>query len=88
MKMRKAVVQIIGWMFLLGGIAGLFLPFLQGILFIFVGLVILSSQYEWAAKVLLKARKRFPKTAEHLDGFLQKLWKRFPFLNRQPRPGK
>jgi uncharacterized membrane protein YbaN (DUF454 family) len=88
MKMAKPVVQLIGWMFLITGIAGLFLPFLQGILFIFAGLVILSWQYEWAAKVLVKAKTRFPRTAERLDGFLEKMRKRFPFLSHQPRQGK
>jgi len=88
MKMKKAVVQLVGWMFLLAGIAGLFLPFLQGILFILVGLVILSSQYAWAHKVLVHAKKRFPKMAERLDVFLEKMWKRFPSFNRERRHGK
>jgi len=88
MKLRKAVVQLVGWMFLIAGIAGLFLPFLQGILFIFVGLVILSSQYQWAHKILGDGRKRFPKIAEQLDRFLEKMWKRFPSFNREHRHGK
>jgi uncharacterized membrane protein YbaN (DUF454 family) len=88
MTMRKTAVQLIGWLFLIAGIAGLFLPFLQGILFIFVGLVILSSQFEWARKTLVKARKRFPKMAEPLDRFLQKMRKRFPSFNREPGNGK
>jgi len=85
MKIKKAVVQVVGWIFLVAGIAGLFLPFLQGILFILVGLVILSSQYEWAHKVLGHARKWFPKVAERLDGFIEKLWKRFPSFHRAHR---
>ena len=88
MKIVKPVVQLLGWMFLVAGIAGLFLPFLQGILFIFVGLVILSWQYEWAGKVLVKARMRFPQMAEQLDGFLEKMRKRFPSFSHQPRQGK
>jgi uncharacterized membrane protein YbaN (DUF454 family) len=88
MKMAKPVVQLIGWMFLVAGVAGLFLPFLQGILFIFVGLMILSWQYEWAGKVLVKARTRFPQMAEQLDGFLQKMRKRFPSFSHQTRHGK
>src|SRR5258708_20231747 len=82
MKIKKAVVQLVGWIFLVAGIAGLFLPFLQGILFILVGLVILSSQYEWAHEVLGHARKWFPKAAERLDGFIENLWKRFPSFHR------
>jgi uncharacterized membrane protein YbaN (DUF454 family) len=88
MKLAKPVVQLIGWMFLITGIAGLFLPFLQGILFIFAGLVILSWQYEWAAKVLVKAKKRFPRMAEQLDGFLERMRKRIPFFNQQPPQDK
>lgn len=88
MKMTKAVMQLVGWMFLVAGIAGLFLPFLQGILFIFVGLMILSSQYQWAQKVLVHAGKRFPKMAERLDEFLEKMWKRFPSFHREHRHGK
>jgi uncharacterized membrane protein YbaN (DUF454 family) len=88
MKMRKATVQFIGWVFLVAGIVGLFLPFLQGILFIFVGLMILSSQFEWARKILVKARMRFPKVADQLDRFLQKMRKRFPSFNRESGNGK
>jgi uncharacterized protein len=86
--MARPVVQILGWMFLVTGIAGLFLPFLQGILFIFVGLIILSWEYAWARKVLVKARTRFPQTAEQLDGFLQKTRKRFLSFSHEPRQDK
>jgi len=49
------------------GIAGLFLPFLQGILFLLIGLVILSSEYVWAHKLLHKLRERFPRIAAQMD---------------------
>jgi uncharacterized membrane protein YbaN (DUF454 family) len=88
MNIAKPVVQLIGWMLLVIGIVGLFLPFLQGILFIFVGLIILSSQYEWAGKVLVKARTQFPQAAKQLEGFLQKMRKRFPAFSHQPRQDK
>ena len=42
------------------GIVGLFLPILQGILFILIGLIILSSEYVWAHHLLEKLKKRFP----------------------------
>ena len=83
MKMRSVVGQLFGWIFLAAGIAGLFLPFLQGILFILIGLMILSCQYQWAHKILVKVKKRFPKIAEQSDGFLQKMRKRFPAFNRE-----
>jgi uncharacterized membrane protein YbaN (DUF454 family) len=64
---KKILLQIVGWTFILVGIVGLFLPFLQGILFILVGLVILSSQYAWARLLLTKVRKRFPKVGRLAD---------------------
>ena len=75
--MRKAALQLVGWVFLVAGIAGLFLPFLQGILFILVGLAILSSQYLWAQKLLVNAKKRYPKLADQLDGIMLKIRKWF-----------
>lgn len=54
----------IGWFFILLGIAGLFLPVLQGILFLLIGLLILSSEYVWAHRVLSHLRQRFPRFAE------------------------
>ena len=58
---NRVVVLIAGWTFILLGIAGLFLPFLQGLLFILVGIIILSSQYAWARLLMAKLRKRFPR---------------------------
>jgi len=42
---KRIVVLIAGWSFILLGIVGLFLPFLQGVLFILVGIIILSAPY-------------------------------------------
>lgn len=64
---KKALVLVVGWGFILLGIAGLFLPVLQGILFLMIGLVILSSEYVWAHHLLAKIRSRFPKAAEAAD---------------------
>ena len=44
-KLKRIAVIVIGWVFLLLGIAGLFLPILQGVLFILIGLMILSTEY-------------------------------------------
>jgi uncharacterized protein len=55
------VVLILGWGCILLGIVGLFLPILQGILFLLVGLIILSTQYVLAHKLLDRLRRRFPK---------------------------
>ena len=56
-----------GWAFIALGVAGLFLPFLQGVLFLLVGLTILSTEYVWAHNLLQKLRKRFPSFTARLD---------------------
>ena len=45
------------------GVIGLFLPVLQGVLFLLIGLFILSTEYVWAQRLLLKIRNRFPAVA-------------------------
>jgi uncharacterized membrane protein YbaN (DUF454 family) len=42
------------------GVIGLFLPVLQGVLFLLIGLFVLSSEYVWAHRLLAKIRNRFP----------------------------
>jgi len=59
-SLKRLAVLALGWAFILLGIAGLFLPILQGILFILVGLLILSSEYVWAHRLLEKLKARFP----------------------------
>lgn len=58
---RKWVLLIIGWFLLLGGVAGLFLPVLQGALMILVGLTLLSYKYPWARRILYWIKERFPR---------------------------
>ena len=64
---KRIVALIAGWSFILLGVAGLFLPFLQGLLFILIGIIILSSQYAWARLLMAKLRKRFPKIGRVAD---------------------
>lgn len=51
---------VVGWGFVLLGILGLFLPILQGILFITIGLIILSRVHPWARAMVVRLRRRFP----------------------------
>ncbi len=69
---KRAVILVVGWAFILLGIAGLFLPVLQGILFLLIGLFILSSEYVWAHNLLQKLKKRFPKFAAQFDAAKEK----------------
>ena len=64
---KRILVLIAGWAFILLGILGLFLPILQGVLFLLVGLIILSSEYVWAHRLLTKVRERFPKIGRTAD---------------------
>jgi uncharacterized protein len=60
--LKRIAIITLGWIFILAGIAGLFLPLLQGILFLIIGLVILSNEYRWAERLLARVRSRFPRT--------------------------
>ncbi len=64
---KRILLQILGWSFIVLGIVGLFLPILQGVLFILIGLVVLSSEYVWAHRLLTKLRGRFPGLSRTLD---------------------
>ena len=66
-KLKRIAIIVIGWVFLLLGIAGLFLPILQGVLFILIGLMILSTEYVWAHHLLSKLKARFPSSAHAAD---------------------
>ncbi len=76
---KRALVLIIGWVFIVLGIIGLFLPVLQGVLFLMIGLVILSSEYVWAHRLLQKLRQRFPAIGRKADQAREKAsawWRR------------
>ena len=60
-KIRRVLILIIGWLMIVVGIVGLFLPILQGVLFILLGLAILSRESEVARRWLQRGRQRYPK---------------------------
>jgi uncharacterized membrane protein YbaN (DUF454 family) len=87
--MRKAVRRIViltlGWMFILIGIIGLFLPILQGFLFFGIGLALLSKESAWVRARIAWARKRWPRLAAMMDRteakaaeFAQRIFRRGP----------
>jgi uncharacterized membrane protein YbaN (DUF454 family) len=65
--LKRVLILVVGWGFVLLGIAGLFLPVLQGILFLLIGLLILSSEYVWAHHLLSKLRARYPNVSRKAD---------------------
>ncbi|HET7215863.1 MAG TPA: PGPGW domain-containing protein [Terriglobia bacterium] len=66
-RFKRFFVITAGWGFIAVGVAGLLLPFLQGVLFLLVGLAILSTEYVWAHNLLQKLRRRFPSLSRWLD---------------------
>lgn len=54
---KRIVLETIGWLLVIGGIAALVLPG-PGLLGIFAGLALLSQQYEWAEKRLEPVKKK------------------------------
>lgn len=63
MKTRIKHILILtgGWIFIILGIFGLFLPFLQGVLFLIIGFYLLSHEYHWAKKIFGMLKNRYPR---------------------------
>ena len=72
-RVKQWLIWCLGWVFIILGILGLFLPILQGILFLLIGLYLLSSTSPWAARLLDKLRNRFPKTSKTFDEAKEKV---------------
>jgi uncharacterized membrane protein YbaN (DUF454 family) len=83
--LKRGLILLVGWSFILLGVVGLFLPVLQGILFLAIGLIILSSEYVWAHHLLHKLRTRFPAVAAAADMASEKAG---AWLHRIHRPKK
>jgi uncharacterized protein len=65
--MKIILWQALGYGFLVLGVFGLFLPFLQGFLFLLIGLIILARHAAWARRLLDRFRAQHPKAAELID---------------------
>jgi hypothetical protein len=82
---KRILTLIAGWSFIVLGIVGLFLPILQGVLFLLVGLIILSSEYVWAHRLLSKLRERFPKLGRTADQATEKATDWLRRISGQPK---
>jgi uncharacterized membrane protein YbaN (DUF454 family) len=58
---KKALILTLGWIFIFLGIIGLFLPFLQGILFMIIGLALLSKESTIARNLMDRLEKKHPR---------------------------
>jgi uncharacterized membrane protein YbaN (DUF454 family) len=74
-QIKRVVTLVIGWTLIAIGIVGLFLPFLQGILLIFLGLYLLSRESETARRWFERGRRRYPRIDAKLKKWRQ-WWRR------------
>ena len=60
-KIRHYIVLGLGWIFIFLGILGLFLPVLQGVLFLCVGAIVLSSVSPRMRLLIMRLGQRYPR---------------------------
>ncbi len=82
--MKRWIVLSLGWFFIVLGVLGLFLPVLQGILFLVIGLLLLATEYHWARRLIDKMSTRYPRIAgpvekarAYVDRLILRIEKRF-----------
>jgi len=68
--LQRIAVVALGWILMIGGIVGLFLPFVPGAFLIVAGALMLKPQRGWLRRALETCRVRFP--------VLERAFKRFP----------
>ena len=66
-QFKRIWILCLGWFFIVLGIAGLFLPVIQGILLLLIGFFILSHESKWAKGILNKIMIRYPAINERFD---------------------
>jgi uncharacterized membrane protein YbaN (DUF454 family) len=66
-KWRRFLILFSGWMFVVLGVLGIFLPILQGILFLAVGFYLLSLESPWAHRKIEQMREKYPRLGATFD---------------------
>jgi uncharacterized membrane protein YbaN (DUF454 family) len=82
--MKRVLLLILGWTFMVLGVAGLFLPVLQGILFLMIGLVILSTEYKWARRWVSSLFRKYPEAHRKMHKVLGKYARFIPHADSPP----
>ena len=70
--MKRILRHVLGWFFVVLGIIGLFLPILQGILFILVGITILAPEIPLFRRLLSELQRRYPLAFEKVEQLRKK----------------
>lgn len=66
-EFKRIGILVLGWFFVGLGVLGLFLPILQGVLFIMIGLALLSSRSERVRGWLRRLEERHPHYHERME---------------------
>jgi uncharacterized membrane protein YbaN (DUF454 family) len=86
-QVKRIIVLVIGWLLIAFGVVGLFLPVLQGVLFIMLGLLVLSRESQAAHRWLEHGRQRYPQVDAKLKDW-GKWWRqRFGRHESEDNPG-
>lgn len=72
-KVSRTIKIVVGILLIPLGIAGLFLPFLQGILFLLLAFVLLASEVPFVARLRDRLRERYPEPFERTERFAERL---------------
>jgi uncharacterized protein len=64
---KRPLMLALGYAFLALGVLGMFLPILQGFLFLFIGLAILARHAAWARLLRRRLVARYPRLGAKMD---------------------
>ncbi len=84
--LKRALKIATGWLLVVVGIIGIILPILHGLIFLLAGLLVLSTEYVWAERLLARLKARFPKVGALIIAAQQKLQGLTSF-GTSPQPG-
>jgi uncharacterized membrane protein YbaN (DUF454 family) len=84
-RIRKIVVIVLGVVFILLGVAGLFLPILQGVLCLLIGMNLLGREVPWVQRQFERLRARYPAAFAKFDAFKEKVKKKLRRKEKRPR---
>lgn len=73
-QIRRLVTIIVGALFIVAGVISGFLPFLQGWIFILIGLMLLAKEVPFVHHKLEQVKHRFPKQTEQLHRLKARLF--------------
>ncbi len=87
LKVKRRFYLVGGWIFFVLGILGLFLPILQGILFLLIALILLAKAQPRFRLLKRRIKQRYPKYAQVFERAEERAaaLARGEFFNRGPR---